>query len=115
MNTYRTKDRRLYDNKNIVRLSKREGQLLALLSDNEMHNIEEINKFIYGKIQQEISVIRKGYMFGKTTYERNKYIDNQVIITLVYRLRKKLKDFNDIKIKKRNEIGYMMKGDVFIT
>lgn len=113
---YNCKKRKLIDvtdYRRNKRLSKNLSKIMMLLSDNEIHSIEEINEFLYGKNQREICVI--GYKFTKTDYKKDEFVDDKVIIRLIYRLKKKIKNFKEIEIKNKRGIGYYLKGDVYIT
>lgn len=96
---YNTKESELIDITDYRRnkkISKKKGKILMLLSDNELHSIEEINEFIYGK-----------------SNKNNIYWKNKIIV-LMFRLKKRIKNFKEIKINNKRGIGYMMKGDIYI-
>ena len=84
-------------------LTKKQGLLLQLLSDNKYHNYEEIMKKVYNLEVEE-----------STEQEKIK------IRTLMSRLRKKIKNYKEIDILRNNErtdqaLGrYKMKGAVWL-
>lgn len=87
--------KRIQEGKRTVRLSNCQGKLLMLLSDNEMHLNDELYKFIY----DDISIGR---------------IKEIRFYVYIYRFKKTIEDFKELKIENRFQKGYYMKGDLYI-
>lgn len=75
-----------------VKLTRLEGKLLMLLSDNEFHRYEEIEEYLYNDS-------------GIGKYRE---------IRVMARLKKKIKNYREIKINTRVKLGYYLKGNIYI-
>lgn len=99
---YETEDKRRRKKK----LSINEGKLLMLLSDNQLHLYKEVDEFIYGNSETIKKVTINGIRHIRAYKSRTG--------TLLCRLKKRIKYFNELEIKNKISIGYYMKGDMYI-
>lgn len=101
---YNVKERIVYDSENKLRpkrkLSITEGKLLMLLSDNALHTHKDMLKYIKRVEDEKIEFILK----RKPCY----------IHMILSRLRRKIRNYTEIKIETRNTIGVYMKGELWL-
>lgn len=94
---YDYSNRIVYSEEKEIGLTKLESRLLMLLSDNEMHNYIDINKYVF-----------------KVFYKKIGKQDKRRIITLACRLNKKMKKIK-IKVINKFKIGYCIEEEIYLT